>query len=131
MAKIFTKEDAKRILECGFNEAKTTLGDKNKTKKLIDQIEEKLKGIDIKEGMENLKLLIDCFKSYVKGEYKEIPIMSMIAVVSALLYWVNPFDIIPDVIPIVGQLDDMAVVLVCWELVKTDLDEYKKWRDAQ
>ena len=40
----------------------------------------------------------------------------------------SPVDIISDSIPGVGYLDDAAIVTACWKLVKSDVEEYKRWR---
>ena len=66
-------------------------------------------------------------KSYINGEYKEIPVGTLVAVVGAIVYWVSPVDVIPDVIPGVGYVDDALVVAYCLKAIKTDLDDYKKW----
>lgn len=68
-------------------------------------------------------------KSYnIQGEYKDVPIGTIIAIISALVYFVSPIDILPDSIPIVGYFDDAAVVAACWKLVDSDVKEYKAWR---
>ena len=48
--------------------------------------------------------------------------------ISALIYFVSPVDIISDFLPVVGYLDDAAVVAACIKLVKSDIDDYKQWR---
>ncbi len=73
--------------------------------------------------------MISLVRSYTKKEYTEIPIGTIIAIVSALIYFVSPVDLIPDVIPVAGHLDDAAVVGACLALVKSDLDDYKEWRE--
>lgn len=47
-----------------------------------------------------------------------VPAKYKLAVVAGLLYLVNPFDAIPDVIPGAGYLDDAAVVLAILEAVR-------------
>lgn len=68
-------------------------------------------------------------KSYVKKEYTEIPIGSIIAILSALIYFVSPVDLIPDAIPVIGLVDDAAVVAACLNFVNSDLEEYSNWRE--
>lgn len=68
-------------------------------------------------------------EKYVKKEYTDIPIGTIIAILSALIYFVSPIDFIPDSIPGIGYLDDVAVVAVCWNLVSSDIEEYTKWRE--
>jgi uncharacterized membrane protein YkvA (DUF1232 family) len=45
-----------------------------------------------------------------------------------LLYVLNPLDLIPDFLPLVGQIDDAAVVAACLLMVRQDLHKYKKWK---
>ena len=45
-------------------------------------------------------------------------------------YVLNPFDLVPDFIPLVGQIDDAAVVAACLLMVRQDLHRYKKWKIA-
>mgnify|MGYP001770954659 CR=1 FL=1 len=52
----------------------------------------------------------------------------MIAVVSALLYFGSPVDLIPDFIPVTGYLDDAAVIAFVFRLVEDDVAEYKQWQ---
>lgn len=40
--------------------------------------------------------------AYARGYYKDIPWKALMSVVAALLYFVNPLDLIPDVIPGLG-----------------------------
>lgn len=97
-----------------------------------DEIEEKFKSAGpLKRFMEDLRLLIAIVKDYWSGEYREIPYMSIAAIVFALLYVLSPMDIIPDVIPVVGYLDDAAVVAICLRLVEEDLYEYKEWKEKR
>ncbi|CAI8800361.1 YkvA family protein [Methylocaldum szegediense] len=48
-----------------------------------------------------------------------------------LLYLVNPVELIPDVIPMIGYLDDIAVMAVVLKLVKAELEKYAAWRKAR
>jgi len=58
----------------------------------------------------------------------DIPTGPIIAITSALIYFVSPIDIIPDSVPLLGYIDDAAVITVCWKLVESDVEEYIKWR---
>ena len=80
--------------------------------------------------IEDFKLLIAIIKDYWKGNYREIPFWTVAAIVCALLYVLNPLDLVPDVIPGIGYLDDVAIVAACLELVRQDLHTYKEWKVA-
>ena len=43
----------------------------------------------------------------------------------------NPFDLVPDMLPVIGQLDDVAVMGACLILVEQDLHKYKDWKQVQ
>lgn len=71
-----------------------------------------------------VKLLSEMVRDYIKGEYKQVPWRMLLAVVAALLYVINPFDIIPDFIPGIGWLDDMAVIGLVISGISHDLKDY-------
>jgi uncharacterized membrane protein YkvA (DUF1232 family) len=79
---------------------------------------------------EDFKLLLAIVSDYRKGTYRKIPRWSIAVIVFALLYVLNPFDIIADFIAFVGYLDDAAVVAGALLLVEKDLNEYKEWKLA-
>ena len=55
-----------------------------------------------------------------------MPRGTVAAIVGSLLYVLSPVDLIPDMIPVVGYLDDAAVLALCLKFVKHDVDEYKR-----
>ena len=129
-----TNKDEKineKITEKAYENAKEKaeeiLKDKGKTENLLDKAIKKLNQDGAFEGLSSIPYLIEMIKSYINGEYKEIPVETLVAVVGAIVYWVSPVDVIPDVIPGVGYVDDALVVAYCLKAIKTDLDDYKKW----
>ena len=60
-----------------------------------------------------------------------MPVGSIIAALAALIYFVSPIDAIPDFIPVVGYLDDVTVIAVALQFIHSDLEEYRKWKEAQ
>jgi len=80
--------------------------------------------------VDDFKLLMAVVKDYRRGKYRKIPFWTVAAIVGALLYVLNPLDLIPDFIPLLGQIDDAAVVAACLLMVRQDLHKYKKWKIA-
>jgi uncharacterized membrane protein YkvA (DUF1232 family) len=110
-------------------EAEAIIRDKDKLERFFQRLEKKLKAIPLAgDKLANVPIMASLIKSYVQKEYTDIPIGSIIAVISTLLYFVSPFDLIPDTIPAVGYIDDALVIAACLKLVGTDLDEYAAWR---
>ena len=81
--------------------------------------------------VEDGKLLIEVIKDYRAGAYREIPYGVIASMVFTLIYVLNPFDLLPDVLPLIGQLDDMAVMGACLIMVEQDLHKYKDWKEGQ
>lgn len=82
--------------------------------------------------VDDIVSMIQLVDSYIKKEYTDIPLSSLISIVGALIYVLSPIDLIPDAIPIIGYVDDAAVVLLVISLgAGHDLKKYKKWQDEQ
>ena len=81
--------------------------------------------------IEDGQLLISIVKDYWSGAYRQIPYGSIASMVFTLIYVLNPFDLVPDMLPLIGQLDDVAVMGACLILVEQDLHKYKDWKQGQ
>lgn len=129
--KDFNEEDAKKELENGYEKAKKILEDNDKMEKFLQKLEKKLEIIPVAGGtLSMIPTMISLIKNYVNKEYNDIPLGTIIAIISALLYWLSPADVIPDVIPVVGYIDDALVVGTCLKLIGDDVEEYRKWRES-
>jgi uncharacterized membrane protein YkvA (DUF1232 family) len=81
--------------------------------------------------IEDGKLLTAIVKDYWSGAYRQVPYGVIASSVFTLIYVLNPFDIVPDVLPLIGQLDDVAVMGACLILIEMDLHKYKDWKLGQ
>jgi uncharacterized membrane protein YkvA (DUF1232 family) len=77
------------------------------------------------------RLLLGLVRDARRGRYRTVPVWTLSATAFTLLYVLNPFDVVPDALPLLGLLDDAAVVSACLSLVEQDLREYQDWRRSQ
>ncbi len=69
--------------------------------------------------------LLDDFKA---GTYRDVPWHSVAILSGAVLYLVSPVDVIPDKLPALGHLDELALLSVAVRLTQKDLRRYCKFR---
>jgi uncharacterized membrane protein YkvA (DUF1232 family) len=85
----------------------------------------------LKRFVDDSKLLVSLLKDYRRGNYRTALYGTIAAVAFALIYVFNPFDIIPDVLPFVGAIDDASVIAACLMLIERDLVKYRTWKVNQ
>lgn len=125
----FTEQQAEEQLKNNYTKAEEMLKDADKIERFLQRLEKKLKVIPLAgKKLSEVPIMASLVVNYVKKEYQDVPIGTIIAVLSALIYFVSPIDLVPDSIPAIGYFDDAAVVAACWKLVESDIDEYLKWR---
>jgi uncharacterized membrane protein YkvA (DUF1232 family) len=107
----FEEEDVHNVLE-DEEEIKSKFENKGKLQRYVD----------------DAQLLFNLLRDYANGNYREVPFNVVAAIGGALLYVLSPLDLIPDFIPIVGYLDDAAVIAFCLNLIEKDLISYKVWK---
>lgn len=123
-----TNEMATKELKKGFNNAKSIVKDDTKLERFIMRFSKSWKSNTFaKDIVNDVELLFSLVKDYKSGAYKEVPVGTIVAIISALVYVINPFDLIPDAIPGIGVLDDAAVVVACVKLIQSDIEKYKNW----
>ncbi|MBT0607350.1 YkvA family protein [Aequorivita echinoideorum] len=74
------------------------------------------------------KILVGMLKDVKNGVYPNVPWFTIATVVLALLYILNPMDIIPDFIPGIGYIDDIAVLTIGVGWIESDLHRYLDWK---
>lgn len=82
----------------------------------------------LRRFIEDGKMLTSLLKDYRAGNYRGALIGTIAAAAFALIYIFNPFDIIPDVLPFVGAVDDASVIAACLMLIERDLFKYRDWK---
>ncbi len=84
----------------------------------------------LKKVLENVRELYALFKDSVKGNYKLHP-ANVAMIGGGLLYFLLPVDLIPDFIPIVGYLDDLAVLTTIMNSLSGEINEYRIWKKKE
>ena len=78
--------------------------------------------------LESVRELYSLFSDTVKGNYKLHP-ATLAMIGGGLLYFILPLDLIPDYIPFVGFLDDMAILTTIINSLQEELQKYRLWKD--
>lgn len=81
----------------------------------------------LKSFAEEILCLIDMVKAVARRDYTEISKVSLATIVFTLIYVFSPVDLIPDVVPGVGFLDDAGMVGLCLKFVHDAVMAYKEW----
>lgn len=121
----------------GFDRAQNTaeefLKDKEKTGYLLDEAIKKAARNDtaLESVWADLQAVFRLVKAWIHGEYKEIPWQTLIFALAGVVYFVNPFDIVPDFIPGAGFLDDATVIGFVIRSIKKDIKLFLSWENSQ
>jgi uncharacterized membrane protein YkvA (DUF1232 family) len=71
-----------------------------------------------------VRLVLELIDDFAEGTYRDIPWHSMAIAAGAILYSVSPADLVPDALPLVGNLDDLIVLGIALRLIEKDLRRY-------
>ena len=132
MSENLSEEQVKEALESGYAQSEALLNDKDELDDFLYRLEQKIKEMPlVGKKFTMIPVMISLVKNYVQGKYTTVPYGTILAILSALIYLLSQIDLIPDFLPGIGYLDDMAVVGFCITMVKTDIESYDVWRQAQ
>ena len=126
------EKDVQNILEASAAKAEALLGDPDKIDALLAQV--KTNVADLPQAavgaLQNIPLMASMIKGYVTQQYTNVSPKVVASVLGSLLYLVKGKDLIPDSIPVLGLVDDVAVVALAMKLNEKEIEEFKQWQDA-
>ena len=115
-------------------EAEACAGDPARLRKLIEDAIGKLNVIPrgpFGESWPYLLAMVRLIRDYHRAEYRDIAAPKLIAIISAIIYFVSPFDVIPDYLPVLGHIDDAFVVSLALKSVRAELDTFMAWETSR
>jgi uncharacterized membrane protein YkvA (DUF1232 family) len=115
-------------------DAKASIDDPRRLRKLFEDAVEKINHIPrgpFGETWPYLMAMIRLIRAFHRGEYRDITPRNLLVVVAALLYFVSPFDVIPDSVPVFGHIDDSFVLSLALKSVQADLDTFMAWETSK
>jgi uncharacterized membrane protein YkvA (DUF1232 family) len=125
-----------KFFASALRHASAAAGKRSRLLSLLGKFAAKLKGtnwnelraISVKEKFFVLGRLI---KAYALGHYREVPWKTMLLVVAAIIYFVNPLDLVPDIVPLTGLTDDFAVLIWVYNSVSNEIEKFLNWEKEQ
>lgn len=89
------------------------------------------KEVKASEAKDKLMVLGRLSKAYATGKYRHIPWKSLLIILAAIIYFINPVDLIPDVVPVLGLTDDFGVLLWVYEAINSEVEKFLSWEKSQ
>ena len=131
---VLMKQDEEKInkrLKQKEKIAKILIESEQKMDEFLLKVEEELKALPQGEKLANIPVFVSMVKSYIKKEYTAFPVNTLVSIIALLLYWISPFDIIPDKIPVFGKVDDVCALTIVLRGVGKDVEAYKAWKKGE
>lgn len=122
-------ENVKNELENGSwqEEAKQTINDREKMNELKNKKNKFLNNPALSKIRDSLCLLWRYLEAVTSKRYTEYSVWALTKIVAVLIYVVNPFDLIPDLIFWAGWLDDILAVGYIISLTTEELEKFQTW----
>ena len=87
--------------------------------------------LSVLQFLDNMRLLFLMLKDWWRGAYRQLPWWCIGVLIFTLLYVLSPIDLIPDWIPVIGLLDDVTLMYLCYKVIEGEIEKYKRWRNRE
>ncbi|HEV3244219.1 MAG TPA: YkvA family protein [Chthoniobacterales bacterium] len=71
--------------------------------------------------------MLRLIRAYSRREYRNVSMQNLVMIVGAIIYILNPFDLIPDWIAGLGFADDAVVLAFAVRQTRQTLDDFMTW----
>lgn len=132
-AKRMTRKQAEEQTKEYRSKAERYKNDPEATDRLLKEAQAKAKKQKgpLSGRFDDIMTLVRLVRAYFKGQYRDVPWETIAMAIGALIYFISPIDLIPDFIPVVGYVDDAAVIGFVVASVYTDLNNFRDWEANQ
>jgi len=129
------REMENKHFQSAQKKASSILKDKDRLQTLLANATKKLKNLNLgkisfHKLSDKLQIIIRITRAYINGRYKVLPWKSLLILVAALLYFVMPLDLIPDIIPVTGFIDDFTVILWVFRSLQNEIEAFLTWENS-
>jgi uncharacterized membrane protein YkvA (DUF1232 family) len=111
-------------------DARTHVNDPERLRALFEEAGRKAAAVP-KEPFEHswpyVQAMLRLIRAYFRGEYRNVPQEGLLWIITAMNYFVDPFDLIPDEVPFLGFVDDAAVMSFALARTRGTLDDFMAW----
>ena len=76
---------------------------------------------------DDLQTAIRLARAWGRRDYRGVARSTIVLIVGGLLYFLSPIDAIIDAIPVLGLIDDVAVLGWVLRQVRSELDVFRDW----
>jgi uncharacterized membrane protein YkvA (DUF1232 family) len=121
--KVLAGLDARRATAEGI------ASDRSRTDRLLEASREKSErhaGV-LRSAWTDFWTLWRFVRAWRDGTYRDVPWKSIVVAILGIFYFVDPIDIIPDFIPVIGYLDDGVVLAFVARTIHSDLEKFRQW----
>ena len=128
----FDKEKIQELLNESSSKVESIMKDTAALENILQSAEQKLKDIPgVGQYAAKLPLMLSMIRSYMAKEYTEVSPKVVVSMVGALVYMLKGKDLIPDKLPLIGAVDDLAVLGLCLQLNDKELSAYANGRQEK
>jgi len=122
-----------RAVRAALRLAKQYASDRHRTRHLVEQADAKARHTHgpLHKLRGDFFELLHLLRAWASGKYSVVPWKSLLMAIAAVLYFVNPFDLVPDFLPLTGLVDDVAVLAYVLRSLQKDLTRFRDWQQAQ
>jgi len=128
-------DDAPLGYEGARRRAEVLAADPESTELLLARAAEKAERLrdsrNVSGFWNDLMVLFRLIRARLSGSYDVTPWRSIVSALAGIVYFVNPLDVIPDVIPFIGFIDDAAVIAFVIRVIMGDLERFLEWETEQ
>lgn len=126
------RKKIEKIYSLKVKEAEAVITMKDRVNSVLAEAKLALEDIHfMKKELGYINYFIDIINDYINETYTKISLKTIAKILGALLYFITPYDIIPDKMPIVGYYDEIYIIEKCISSTEKEIERYLDWKRKQ